>query len=254
VLLTIDIGNTRIKAGVFGGDKLRSSAYMNKIHELDQLTTEKISGAAISSVVPEKINPVINFVWERFSVEPFVITTSSKFNLKINYSTIETLGIDRLCSCEGAYYLFKNSNELSSLPANTYLLTIDFGTATTINLIEPPGIFSGGIIAPGIELMLNSLHNSTAQLPIIEFNDFESIIGHSTKSSIASGVITATLGLVEKTVKYLKDVRKAGKVKIYITGGGFNAINKYLKFDYQYEENIVLIGIKEIYHLNLSAA
>ncbi len=250
MLLAIDVGNTRIKAGVFEGDKLRNKLYINEIHELSQLSEDKISSAAVSSVVPEKINPLRNLLRERFRIEPLVITTSSQFNLKINYSTIETLGIDRLCSAEGAFYLAKNSNEFDDFPNSTFLITIDFGTASTINVVEPPGIFTGGMISPGIELMLKALHSSTAQLPNVSIDDYESFIGNSTKSSIASGVINSLIGLIERMVNHLTTERNAKKVKIFITGGGARTVSKFLRLEHLYEENLVLIGIKEIYRLN----
>ena len=169
-----------------------------------------------------------------------------KTNLTIDYKTPETLGIDRLCSAEGAFLLFKNSEKYKNYKEGSYILSIDFGTATTINMIDYPGRFIGGLIAPGIDTMFESLKLRTSQLPLLSISNFVSTIGKDTKSSIASGIVTSVIGMIEKTINNLS----AQNVFVYLTGGNAKKIIPHLNFEFVYEEGLVLYGINALYEMN----
>ncbi len=268
MLIAIDIGNTRIKAGRFVKDKLTEFLSFNNVS--DVLTFLKSNSKnnpriAISSVVPSKTKIISEEVYRITGKSPFIISKDIKTNLTISYKTPETLGIDRLCSAEGAFFLFKNSDKYlsavrqdKSYNTGTYILSIDFGTATTINVIEHHGKFIGGLIAPGIEMMFESLKQRTAQLPHLNISDFISTIGNDTNTSIASGVVTSIVGMIEKTINYLKNEKSVGtrrelslqEVFVYITGGNAKKIIPFLNLDFIYEEGLVLYGINALYNLN----
>jgi len=165
--------------------------------------------------------------------------------LKIDYKTPETLGIDRICSAEGAFNLCGNS-----LITGTYLLTIDFGTATTINIVKYPNIFVGGLIAPGIITMFKSLTTKTSQLPEITIENYNLIIGDDTNSAIASGVINSAVGLIEKVINYIKKLDDYSNLIIYVTGGMADKLKKFLSNKIIYDEFLVLRGIRSLYELN----
>ncbi len=275
MLIAIDLGNSRIKAGKFKNDQLTeifSSAATKDILTFLKSDSEpkahqpraEINDIAVSSVVPGKTKIISDEVYKITGKSPFIISKDIKTNLTISYKTPETLGIDRLCSAEGAFFLFKNSIKYLSAAkhdknytSGTYILSIDFGTATTINVIEYPGKFIGGLIAPGLEMMFESLKKNTAQLPDVNISDFKSVIGTDTNSSIASGVVTSVVGMIEKTINYLQkekvETRHAlslHKVFVYVTGGNVKKIIPYLNFDFIYEEGLVLYGINALYELN----
>ncbi len=168
----------------------------------------------------------------------------------MNINHLDTLGIDRLCSAEGAFFLFKQSNNFINYSDKDFIITIDFGTATTINFVQHPGVFLGGIIAPGIKTMFNSLQKNTAQLPEVGINNFESFIGTDTKQSIASGVLNSTLGLMEKTINYLKNEYHGENIFIYATGGNAKDILSHINFRYKFEESLVLLGVKAVWDIN----
>ena len=252
MFLAIDIGNTRIKSALFED---------NDIHEINSFTdvgsllnyssTKKnILDIAISSVVPSTANSLSEHLNKYLRVEPFIINSNSKFSLKNEYKSPNTLGIDRLCSAEGAFFLFKQSQKFKNYSDKDFIITIDFGTATTINFVRYPGVFLGGIIAPGVKTMFDSLRTNTAQLPEVNLKDFNNFIGSDTKESIASGVLNSTLGLIEKAITNLKQDYQAKNIFIYITGGNADEILKYVKFDYIFEESLVLLGIKAVWELN----
>ena len=246
MFLACDIGNSYIKTGLFEGNKLSHAFSFQDVDRMRKILSENnISAAGISSVVPAKTEKILDF--PEFSSIPFhLITHSSSFNLKINYKTPETLGVDRLCSAEGAYFLNNGIKE------DEILLSVDMGTATTINIIKHPGEFIGGVIAPGVTMMGHALHSYTAQLPEVSFDEFDGNIGSSTKSSIASGLINSTLGLIDRISGYLKQTHNADNIKIYLTGGNAEKLIPHMDIKSTYEKNLVLFGIKSICGLNLT--
>jgi len=244
MFLAFDIGNSQIKAGLFSGNKIVKSFIFRDLVKVKSLYSNRdIAFTGISSVVPAKSDQLKKFL-NLQSYSYYQITKNSKFNLKLLYKTPETLGIDRICSAEGAFYLNNKMNR------NQTIISIDFGTATTMNVISYPGRFIGGVIAPGIKLMSESLHFNTAQLPIITIRDFHGDIGMTTKESIASGIVNSTIGMIERIVDYVKVKYKSKKIKIFLTGGNAEHIIPYFNFDFIFEKNLVLFGIKNITDLN----
>ncbi len=254
MFLAFDIGNTNIKAGLFHDDALIEFKYFNKLSEIKSyIKLKEIEQAAIASVVPSLTEKVSRILTANFGVSPFIIDKDSKFNLKVSYDSYETLGIDRICSAEGAFAIYGSSEEFKNYNEGTFILSVDLGTATTINIIRYPGEFTGGIIAPGISLMFNSLKSRTAQLPEAETDSYKNLIGKDTVSSIASGVINSSIGLIERTIGYLNSEMNAGEIKIFVTGGNAEKLISRFPFKFQYEKGLVLLGIKAIYSKNNSA-
>jgi type III pantothenate kinase len=251
MLLVCDIGNTRIKSAIFIKDKIFGKKITTSVNDsIDFFKSKDITAAAFSSVVPEKSEEFSDLVRQQFNISPLMISDNLIFNLKIDYSTPENLGTDRVCSAEGAFYLFKRSNKYRNYGNNDFIVSIDLGTATTINFVKYPGTFIGGIIAPGVEMMSESLHNKTALLPVIPTSEYKKLIGKNTKESIASGVINSTVGLIEKSFSQLKSKRKPENIHIYLTGGNAQKIIPYLKIKHKFVEELVLLGIKAIYEKN----
>jgi len=246
MLLTLDIGNTNIKAGIFTGEDLEDHYIFTDLTLLKSfLNKHLISGIAISSVVPQKTKTIVELLSASYNLKPFTINKDCKFNLKIDYKTPDTLGIDRICSAEGAFNLCTNR-----LISGTYLLTIDFGTATTFNIVKNPNIFMGGLIAPGINTMFNSLATHTSQLPDLTMDNYNSVIGNDTNSSIASGIINSAVGLVEKVISYLNNLDDFSNLIIYATGGMSGKLQNFLSDKIIYDEFLVLKGIRALHELN----
>ena len=244
MFLSCDIGNSNIKAGLFSGKELVESYSFQDINQFTGIYSEKeITKTGISSVVPELTDQVVKFLDDK-SFDCYCITPDSAFNVKIKYKTPQTLGTDRICSAEGAFLLNRK------IKSDEILLSIDFGTATTINVVYYPGEFMGGLIAPGVKIMGEALHNSTAQLPVAGFDDFEEMIGGSTITAVASGLINATLGMTERFLAFIQNTFPTKKIKIFITGGNAEKIISRLDFKFIYEKNLVLYGIKAVTDLN----
>ena len=254
MLLVCDIGNTRIKTALFNRNRIidfKSFTSINKI--IASYRQKNISSVAFSSVVPNISKEFKSQIEKRIKISPFRIDNSLNFNLKINHSTPEYVGTDRICSAEGAFYLFKRSRNFKKYNKDDIILTIDLGTATTLNFVKYPGVFTGGIIAPGIRMMSESLHSQTALLPVVSSAEYKKIIGRNTKEAISSGVINSTIGLIEKSINELKSKNKFAKVHIHITGGNAQQIIPYLKIKHKFVPELVLIGIKAVYEKNVDS-
>lgn len=252
MLLCCDFGNTNAKFAIFssrGEKKFHKTYNLSKIN-IDEFKETGFAKAAISSVVPQTSNKFAAKLKSEFGIEPYIISHNSLFNLKINYNTPQSLGIDRICAAEGAYSLFTEDVVDPTVYQKDYLLVIDFGTATTINIIAGKGSFEGGIIMPGVQTMINSLHLNTAQLPQIDVRDYLNFIGKDTKSSIASGILNSVISLIEKTYNHLKHNLYAENISIYITGGNAKLIQPYIKFENKFVDNLVLTGVRSVYERN----
>ena len=246
MLLTFDIGNTNIKAGIFKGEDLEAHYIFSDISLLKSfLIKHAISSIAISSVVPEKTKLIVEELSASYNFKPFIINNDCKFNLKIDYKTPDTLGTDRICSAEGAFNLCNNN-----LITGTYLIIIDFGTATTINIVKYPNVFSGGLIAPGMNTMFKSLATQTSQLPDLTIENYNFIIGDDTHSSIASGVINSAVGLIEKVINHINNLDDCSNLIIYATGGMAHKLQEFVSNKIIYDEFLVLRGIRSLYELN----
>ena len=228
-----------LKEFIVHSDEGKVFDYLNKIN---------FTEAAICSVNPR----VEKLLAEKISskgIKVFRVSIQNKFNFKISYETPDTLGMDRVCSAAGAMEI---ANKKELLKKNQYLVTIDFGTATTINIVSPSREFIGGLIAPGITTMLKSLNEKTAQLPLPDLNSYKGVIGNSTDSSIISGVMTSTVGMINETINHLTEISDQNMPILFATGGNAKHVLPYLKFEVLFDEALVLKGLKEIYDLNKS--
>jgi type III pantothenate kinase len=250
--LAIDIGNSNIKTGIFSGNTLTAFNVFGSLITFKEyfLSLKEIDKAAISSVVPLYTSEIKEFIEVNNNISPYVISHQSRFNIEIRYDTPETLGIDRICSCEGAIYLLKQKQYKND--GNHFIVTSDLGTATTVNIVKNGNGFIGGVIAPGIFTMADSLNKNTAQLPKIEFGDYKDFIGKTTMKSIESGIINSTLGLYYMTFEYLNSLDRNANIHFFITGGNAGYIIPHLKLDHIYVEELVLLGIKIICEKNLN--
>jgi type III pantothenate kinase len=247
MLLTLDIGNTNIKSAKFEDDRLiEFIVHSDAGKVVDYIRKTNFNKAAICSVNPSIEKILIDYLSAK-DISLFRANIQNKFNLKIKYQTPETLGMDRVCSAVGALEIATKEKLLSK---NQYLITIDFGTATTINIVSPSQEFIGGLIAPGISTMLKSLNEKTAQLPLPDPNNYKGLVGNSTSTSIISGVINATIGMISETINHLSSASDQNMPIIFATGGNVSYVLPHLRYKVFFEEALVLKGLKVIYDLN----
>ena len=246
MLLTLDIGNSNIKSALFKNNHLRDLRIHSDIRKaVGYINQLQINEVAICSVNPNTLQNILKNL-ESKAIPFFIAKHNQKFNLAIDYKTPETLGMDRLCSSVGALQI---AIDEKLFLGNTYIITIDLGTATTINIISPEKKFIGGLISPGIITMIKSLNQNTAQIPIPNLQSYEGLVGQSTVSSIMSGVMTATIGMINETLHKLKSDSDSDPI-IFVTGGNAKFVLPYIHHKLHFDEGLVLRGLKIIYELN----
>ena len=240
MLLAIDIGNSFTKFGVFENDTLRYRLDIPTVpHQTaDEIYDSKIQSVhavIISSVVPELKNAYLELSRKYYRLEPIFVDSSFDFNLKINYFPPENLGVDRLVAAFAAVGKY-------GVPC----IVCDFGTATTIDVVTSKREYLGGIIAPGMNTMSESLFLKTAKLPRITIEKPASVIGDSTAKAIQSGIYFGYIGLVDGIIERM--ISELGeKARVVATGGFANLIaESSVKIDVA-DANLLLEGLRLIY-------
>ncbi|MDX1940395.1 MAG: type III pantothenate kinase [Saprospiraceae bacterium] len=238
--LTIDIGNTRIKLGLFEKERLLEKWIWEKwsLEELILLTTnQKVKNVILCNVgktVPEEIT---NFLSSHF----FYIELNAHTPLPIQnaYKTPETLGKDRLAAVVGAYSMFPDQN----------CLIVDAGTCITYEFLSADGVYLGGNIAPGLEMRLKAMHYFTAKLPLVEIGETQNTIGYSTESAMRNGAQLGTMLEIQGFIDWCGS--EWGSINVILTGGDADFLVKNLKSQIFVNLNLVLQGLNKILNYNV---
>lgn len=238
-ILTVDAGNTRTKYHLFDKDKITLSGILEKAEDLPELLkkTNPVK-IGLSSVNPSVTNKIKRSLPEKYLREVIEVSSLSRLNFHLEYDTPETLGNDRICSAAGALHV---------APFDDLIVIIDSGTCITVNIIAEK-IYKGGIITPGIDTMLKSMHHYTGLLPLFEKYMPEYIHGKNTRDAMMSGVIILLTGIRHYIELNAKHYSK--KAKIFVTGGNGIFLKDVLHLDAKYEENLVAYGIRMLVKLN----
>ena len=219
MLLTIDVGNSRIKAAVFEHNKQVDFFIFEANEALKNFENifEKYPNLQkiILSSVGKLEKEVVDFIQNRFPTE--IIDHKSKFPFTNLYATPETLGIDRMVLAAGATLIYPNQNKL----------IIDAGTCITYDFVNAENQYLGGAISPGIKIRYKSLNNYTSKLPLLTLSEDFEIIGNSTKSAIHSGVINGVIFEIEGFISQYS--LKNQDLTIILTGGDAEFLAKRLK-------------------------
>lgn len=241
MILAIDIGNTNTKFGVYENAALvrrfNFPTLPNQTADeiLNPQLTQTIHAVIVSSVVPELEIAYREYAVRHFSLEPIFVDNAFNFGLKINYFPPESLGIDRLVAAFAA-------REKYGAPC----IVCDFGTATTIDVVNAKSEFLGGIIAPGMKTMSESLFARTSQLPKIVIEKPAGVIGNSTTGAIRSGIYFGYIGLVDGIIKRMSD-ELGEKPPVAATGGFAHLIAETSVAIDVVDDNLLLEGLRLIY-------
>ena len=238
--LTVDIGNTKIKYAIFSEKEIVEFQILEKVGKADfaKITKDFPIKRTIVSSVLKHAPEFLNYLKERTNF--FEYTAETPTPLKNLYATINTLGSDRLTAAVGAWVENKNED----------LLVIDFGTCIKYNFISAKAEFLGGGISPGLLMRFKSLNQFTDRLPIVDFEeDYEKLIGSSTRESILSGVIIGLVAEVDGIINKYKE--QYPELKCVITGGDARFFEKRLKNSIFVDQFLVLKGLNEILNFNV---
>ena len=257
MVICIDIGNTNIKYAIFDGNDLKFSfrvatdfkrtsdeygAQLTGMLSANGVDVKEIEGGIISSVVPSLDYTVDKMCDLYLHIQPLHIAPGLKSGLNIRCDDAREVGADRIVNCVSA---------IVSYSEGTPMIVVDFGTATTFNIISANNEFIGGVIAPGIKGSLDSLVNGTAKLPRVEIEAPKSVIAKNTVTNMQAGIVFGFAGLVEYIVKRIKKELKADNVKTIATGGFSNIISKEIECIDVVDKLLTLKGLKYLYDLNV---
>lgn len=254
MLLAIDSGNTNVVFGVFDGtdfvkafrcanDPKRTAdeyiVWLSELMKLNGLDHTKITGTVIGSVVPETEFNLVSLCRRYFDGEPIVIGEPGvELGIEVLIDRPEQAGADRLVNAVEAHRTYGGP-----------LICIDFGTATTFDVVDGDGNYRGGVISPGIRLSLEALYLASAKLPLVEVAPSKTVIGKSTVHAMQSGIFWGYVSMIEGMVDRIR--REYGEdMKVIGTGGLAELFAERTDVIEHTDRSLTLRGLVEIYQRN----
>ena len=257
MILAVDIGNTNIKIGIFDGKgnlansfkmstdvKRTSDEYVALLLQLlshSGISEKSVTGAIVSSVIPQLDYTFTNVIKYVFGVRPLVVGVGVKTGLAIRYDFPRELGSDRIITCVAAEKQY-----------GAPFILVDFGTATTFNVVNERKEFVGGAITLGLKSTVDSLARCTAKLPNVELEIPGKVVGQSTGKAIQSGVIYGVVGQVKYMIERIKAETGLTDAKVIATGGLSNIVNAVEPIFDHIDRELSLRGLYQIYVNNQS--
>jgi len=251
MLLVVDIGNTNITLGVFDDNELLGPFRMttHKPRTSDEygfelagllkargIQPEKIEDVIISSVVPGMMHSFQNAVMKYFNKKPLVVGPGVKTGIRLAQTNPREVGADRIVDAVAAYELYGGP-----------VLAIDFGTASTYDLILADGTFAAGVICPGIRIGAKALCEGTSKLPEVEIKKVDTVLARDTISSIQAGIVFGYIGQTEYIIERMKQEAGIPDLKVVATGGLGKIIAEQTDKIDIYNVNLTLQGLQIIY-------
>lgn len=251
MLLAIDVGNTNITLGVFDGEKIVGTFRLNTgiartsdeygivigdIMELNKIPRDSIKNVIIASVVPAVMHSLTSAVVKYFHTKPIIVEAGIKTGIRVVTENPKQIGADRIVDAAAAYHIYGGP-----------VLVLDFGTATTYDLVDVDGAFVSGVTAPGIRISAKALWEDAAKLPEIEIKKPKSILAKETISSMQAGLVYGQIGQTEYIVKNM--IKESGyeNVKVVATGGLGGMIAKETDCIDIYDPDLTLKGMRFIF-------
>lgn len=258
MIICMDVGNTNIKYAIFDKDKFLLSFRVATAHKktsdeyggqlISILNNNKINAGAITGGIISSVVPQLDYTLERMcatylNIKPLMLAPGLKTGMNMKVDNAKEVGADRVV------------NNVSALKKyGAPLIIVDFGTATTFNVIDSKGEFVGGVIAPGIKGSLDSLVNGTAKLPRVEIECPPHVIGKNTVTNMQSGIFYGFAGLVEYLIKKMKREMNCENIKVVATGGFAEVIAKEISCIDYVDKLLTLEGLKYLYDINTAEA
>lgn len=253
LILAIDVGNSRVKFGLFGtppattevNSPLAVPARTLSVSLADSIPWSELStwidGSQISAVIagpnPAGIERIRND-WKLPGSPPREISRPAELGLEIHVDFPDRVGIDRLLNAVAANAL---------RPPGQVAIVVSSGTATTVDLVSTDGAFEGGAILPGFELAARSLHDHTALLPLIQPSELSAAnvpaLGKNTQEAIQSGLLYGQVGAVSELIERLAAGREAF---VILTGGGGDLLARHLSTNYVLEPELALRALAHV--------
>ena len=253
MLLAIEQGNTNTLFAIHDGNEWTAqwrtatdasrtadeyAVWLHQLLTMKGLQFDALSGCIISSVVPQSIFNLRNLARRYLHIEPLVIGENAELGIEVRIAKPSEAGADRLVNAVGASLMYPGD-----------LLLIDSGTATTFDIVSGDGAFEGGLIAPGINLSLQALHEAAAKLPRIAMQKPENVIGKGTVEAMQSGVFWGYISLIEGLIGRIK--AEWGKPMTVVgTGGVASLFEGATDSIDHFDPDLTIRGLLEIWRRN----
>lgn len=254
MLLVIDVGNTNITLGVFKEEELLGTFRMTtkqprtsdeygitlkELVERQGILSTDISAVIIASVVPDVMHSLGSAIIKYFGIRPVVVSAGIKTGIRIVTENPRQVGSDRIVDAVAAYTLHGGP-----------VIVLDFGTATTYDLVGIDGTFEAGVTAPGIRTSAQALWGQAAMLPAIEIKKPDSILAKETITSMQAGLVYGQIGQTEYIVNKIKKESGYRDAKVVATGGLGKIIAAETDVIDIYDSQLTLKGLRIIYEKN----
>lgn len=259
MLLAIDAGNTNIGFGIHDGHDWRGrwrsatrkertsdeyASWLLHLMELKGLGIANVDAAVIASVVPGCLFDLKRLCRDYFGTDALVIGEPGiDLGIDVLVDRPSEVGADRLVAAVAAQVTYPKG-----------VVIVDFGTATTFDVVDRNGAYRGGVIAPGINLSVETLHRAAAQLPLVAVQRPQSVIGRNTVSAIQSGIFWGYVGLVEGLIGRIREEFRGdpvgGELDVVVTGGLAPLFYKASDVLEHLDGDLTMRGLVEIYRRN----
>lgn len=251
MIMTIDVGNTNITVGIFQDDDVKASfrlttkmartsdeygMLLTNLLERNQIACSDIMDVIIASVVPNVMHSLEGAIVKYFSIKPIIIESGVKTGIRVVTENPKQIGADRIVDAAAAYGIYGGP-----------VLVLDFGTATTYDLVDESGAFVSGVTAPGIRISAKALWEDAAKLPEIEILKPKSILAKETITSMQAGLVYGQIGQTEYIVRHMIKESGMQHVKVIATGGLGRIIASETDVIDVYDPSLTLKGMNLIY-------
>ncbi len=249
--MTIDVGNTNITVGVFCGDDVRATFRLTtkmartsdeygmlliNLLEQNDIRHDQIEDTIIASVVPNVMHSLEGAIVKYFGIRPIIVESGIRTGIRVVTENPRQIGADRIVDAAAAYELYGGP-----------VLVLDFGTATTYDLVDKDGAFVSGVTAPGIRTSAKALWEEAAKLPEIEIRKPASILAKETISSMQAGLVYGQIGQTEYIIRHIIDEADMGEIRVVATGGLGRIIASETSMIDVYDPTLTLKGMNLIY-------
>lgn len=254
MILVIDVGNTNITYGVYENKTLRATFHITtklprtsdeygvilaELLQINGISLKQIEGTIIASVVSDLMHSLTGSIMKYVGHMPLIVGPGIKTGIKISTENPRAIGADRIVDAVSAYEKYGGP-----------VLVVDFGTATTYDLVGKDGNFQAGVTAPGIRISAEALWERTAMLPKIEIRKPKSILAQETISSMQAGLLYGQIGQTEYIIKKIKEESGYNDLKVVATGGMGRIIADETDSIHVYDSSLTLDGLFYVYEKN----
>jgi type III pantothenate kinase len=255
VLLLVDIGNTNVKFGIDVAGELRSRwrvhtdrtsmpdewwIVLNTLAVADGITLTEIDGAVVSSSVPSVTPWITTMIRDRIGIEPVTVGPTTDLGITVQIDNPTEVGPDRLVDAAAAYDRFGGP-----------VVVLDFGTATTLNVVNHDGAFIGGAIAPDLRSAHDALVGKAAKLTSVDLVFPPSVIGHNTVTAMQSGIMLGYVGLINGLIEQID--AELGEQPTVVSTGGFGGLFKdRCPRISAYEPDLTIDGLRLVWRRHLA--